>query len=138
MSSFKAAAHVRELKQRLSLSLAGAVMSDALDANGNPSLKIVLSGETQFVHVEALDNAGRVDALGLAQRSYSPHVCQILRDTVAADAAARDKVLAACTKLGMKLEIWEIAAVPASFTLAGAAKAYEISADEINPLTSSQ
>lgn len=136
---FKAQAHMRELKQRLQLSQAGAVFSDDLDASGNPIMKMTVGSEIQFVKIEAVDNAGRVDGLGLAQRSYSPHKCTILRDSdTISDLAARERLSAACAKLGMKLEIWQIASLPVSFDLTGATKAVELGSDEQHPLTKSQ
>jgi hypothetical protein len=138
VSQFKAQAHSRELKQRLSLSLSGATFSEALDAAGLPQLKIVKGSETMHVAIILDSNAGRVDGLGLPQRVYSPHICQMLQDDAASDLEMRAKVLAACAKLGMKLEVWEIATVPASFDLTGATKTATIASDEINPLTVSQ
>ncbi len=138
MSEFKAQAHMRELKQRLQLAIAGAVLTDSLDAQGLPALKIEKGGETIHVKISTEGNAGRVDGLGLAQRSYSPHKAQLLQDDTAADKDARAKTLAACAKLGMKLEIYEIASVPASFDLTGATLVSAIASDEIHPLTMSQ
>lgn len=138
MANFKAQAHMRELKQRLSLSIAAASFQDAIDANGNPSMKVVSGAESIWIHIEDVGNAGRVDGLGLAQRAYSPHKVQLLRASAASDMAAREKCVAACAKLGMKMEIWEEAVVPASFDLSAATKIVEIRSDEINPLTSSQ
>ena len=139
MSAFKCQAHSRELKQRLSLSIAGAAFSEALDAQGQPQLKIVKGSETMFVAISMDGNAGRVDGLGLPQRVYSPHICQILQDgDTISDKEVRAKVLSACGKLGMKLELWEKNTLPASFDLAGATKVASIASDEINPLTISQ
>ena len=138
MANFKAQAHMRELKQRLSLSIAGAVFSDSVDANGNPEMKMASGAEIQFIKIQDVGNAGRVDGLGLAQRAYSPHQVQILRDAAVSDAAAREKLSAACAKLGMKMEIWQDASMPAIFDLSSATKVVEIRSDEINPLTSSQ
>ena len=138
MSNFKAQAHERELKQRLALSLAGAVFSESLDADGFPQLSVIRGAETLFIKISALDNAGRVDGLGLPQRVYSPHKCQILQATAAVDAELRAKAFAACAKLGMKLELFEIALLPPSFDLTGASLVASIPSDEINPLTQSQ
>ena len=138
MSEFKAQAHMRELKQRLGLAIAGAVFTDALDASGQPELKLVANAETIFIKISMLDNAGRVDGLGLPQRVYSPHKVQLLQDDTAADKAVRAKALAACAKLGMKLELWEKAVLPASFDLSGATQVAEIRSDEIHALTMSQ
>jgi hypothetical protein len=130
---------MRELKQRLSLSISGAVFTESMDAAGFPEMKVVASGETIFVKIETLDNAGRVDGLGLPQRVYSPHKCEILQDAdTISSLAVRYTILGACAKLGMRLEIWEKAALPSSFDLSGATQVDVIRADEINPMTSSQ
>lgn len=138
MTAFKCQAHSRELSQRLKLAIADLAIDEALDANGMPELKIAKGAETLFVKIETLDNAGRVDGLGLPQRVYSPHKCTILQDAAASDLEVRAKVLAACAKLGMKLLVFENAAMPTSWDLTGATKTAEIASDEINPLTQSQ
>jgi hypothetical protein len=139
MANFKAQAHSRELRQRLSLQISGAAITESIDANGYPEVKVVSGSETIFIKITDLGNAGRVDGLGLPQRAYSPHQVQILQDSdTVSDAAARAKVLAACAKLGMKLELWEKATLPASFDLTGASLTASIPSDEVNPLTMSQ
>lgn len=140
MSEFKAQAHARELKQRLSLSVSGLTVSEDVDANGFPALKFVKSGETIFVKISTLPMpTGRVDGLGLPQRAYSPHQAQMLQDgDTVTNKELRAKVLAACAKLGMKLEIWENNTLPSSFDLTGATLIASIASDEIHPLTMSQ
>lgn len=139
MSAFKAQAHMRELKQRLQLSLAGATFQDNLDGDGYPELQMTVGSEVQFVKIKTVDNAGRVDGLGLPQESYAPHKCMILRDgDTISSVEARERLVAACTKLGMKLEVWQINTLPSSFDLTGATKLYEVASDEIHSLTKSQ
>lgn len=140
MSEFKAQAHARELKQRLSLSVSGLTISEDVDANGFPILKFVKGSETIFVKISTLAMpSGRVDGLGLPQRAYSPHQVQMLQDEdTISDKELRAKALAACAKLGMKLELWEKATLPSSFDLTGATLAASIPSDEIHPLTMSQ
>jgi hypothetical protein len=139
MSVFKAQAHARELKQRLSLLIAGAVITSSLDSSGQPETKIVSGAETIFVKISLQGNAGRVDALGMPQTVYSPHQCQILQDgDTVSDKNARAIVLSACTKLAMKMELWEINTLPSSFDLTGATLISSIPADEINGLQQSQ
>jgi hypothetical protein len=138
MAQFKSQAHARELKQRLSLLVSGLSISENVDSNGMESLKLVKGSETIFIKIDVSDNAGRVDGLGLPQRVYSPHICQILRDNTPSDLALREIVVAACAKLGMKLEIYEIATLPSSFDLTGANLIVSIPSDEIHGLTLSQ
>lgn len=139
MSEFKAQAHARELKQRLQLSVEGAALSESLDASGLPVLKLTKGSESIFVKIGLAGNAGRVDGLGLSQRVYSPHVCEILQEeaAVATELDARAKVLAACAKLGMKLDVWEVTA-PSAFDLSGATKVASIASDEVHSMTMSQ
>lgn len=142
MSLFKAQAHMRELKQRLQLQMASAVFTDSQDANGMPIEFIVNASESQFVKIEvdATAASARVDGLGLAQQVYSPHKVTILRSSTAVDNATRERLVAACGKLGMKLDIYQIAGTPSSYAsdLAGATLLVELRSDEINPLTQSQ
>lgn len=146
MALFKAQAHMRELKQRLSLLLPSDAQADSLDANGMPQLKVAASGENIFVKIQALaDGAAHVDGLGLAQRVYSPHECLILREdgATASDVVARNTILAACAKLGMKLSVKEAAGVGAAASYAAAealspADVIVLPSDEIHKLTMSQ
>jgi hypothetical protein len=138
MAQFKSQAHARELKQRLSLLVSGLSISENVDSNGMESLKLVKGSETIFIKIDVSDNAGRVDGLGLPQRVYSPHICKILRGDTPSDLALREIVVAACAKLGMKLEIYEIATLPSSFDLTGANLIVSIPSDEIHGLTLSQ
>lgn len=140
MTAFKAQAHQRELKQRLTLQTKGLVVVESLDSAGMPIAKYTKGSEVIWVKIETLPNASApVDSLGLAQRLYSPHRVQILRDSdTISDAAFRELVTAACGKLGMKMEIWQQATLPSSFDLSGATKVADIAADEVNSLTLSQ
>jgi hypothetical protein len=140
VTTFKSVAHARELKQRLSLQVKGLAVVETADAAGNPIAKYTKGAEVIWVKIETLPNdSALTDALGLAQRVYSPHRVQILRDSdTISDAGFRELMTAACAKLGMKLEIWQQATLPASFDLSAATKAADIAADEINPLMSSQ
>jgi len=149
MSAFKAQAHMRELKQRLQLTMPSATITDALDANGYPAIKIVLSTEVAMAKIAQDGNAGRVDGLGLSQRSYSPHIAQMLQDSDQTSAASKElkaRMTAAMAKLGMKLQIKEdlkatLAAAAASAfdaTFAAAVAVVELRSDEINPLIQSQ
>ncbi len=148
MSVFKAQATMRELKQRLSLQLPSATISDAQDANGYPMIRVLYSTEIATAKIAQDGNAGRVDGLGLAQRSYSPHIAELLQDgdqVTAASAELKARMAAAMGKLGMKLIIRsdDKANLPASAAghdaaFAAAAAVATIRSDEINPLTQSQ
>lgn len=139
MSLFKAQAHMMELKQRLSLLISGAVFTESVDSNGMPTLQLVASGETIFIHIETEGNAGRVDGLGMPQRAYSPHKVQILRDSdTITSQNVRDIALISCGKLGMKMEIWGQATLPSSFDLTSATLALTLPSNEIHGLTMSQ
>jgi hypothetical protein len=150
MSAFKAQAHIRELKQRLQLTMPSATITEAMDADGFSSLKIVNSTEVFLCKVITDGNAGRVDGLGLPQRSYSPHIAQALQDsdqTSAASKALKARMSAALAKLGMKMIIKEdtkanlAAATAATFDAAYAAAPATVitmGSDEINPLIQSQ
>lgn len=146
MSLFKAQAHMRELRQRLSLSIPAATFVDDLDANSMPILVVSHASEKQFIKIETLDNAGRVDALGLPQRVYSPHKCSLIREATAtppADILGREIVSAAIAKLGMEIDIYEGTGVKTAANYAAAEAlaptvTVKIRSDEINPLTQSQ
>lgn len=148
MSLFKAHAHMRELKQRLSIQLQGASFEDALDSNSMPILVVSENSEKHFVKIKTLDDvSGHVDGLGLPQRVYSPHECIILREAAAsadsANADLREKLTAASAKLGMKLTIKEGTGVETAADYAAAdalatTTVAVIRSDEINPLTQSQ
>jgi hypothetical protein len=150
MALFKAQAHMRELKQRLSLLLPSSVSyTDSLDANGMPQLQVTSAvPENEFIKIQTeADNAQHVDGLGLPQRVYSPHECIILREAAAsanaADASIREIITSACSKLGMKLTIREGTGVAAaaSYSAADALATTTVAvlpSDEINKLTQSQ
>jgi hypothetical protein len=142
MSLFYAQAASRRLKESLQLSVAGAALSENLDSNGMPILKCAVSGETQFVKITTVDNAGRIDGIGQPQESYAPHKATLLRSAAGAAVSeeARARVLAACSKLGMKLEVFESAAQPTDYAtdILSATKLLEIRSDEQHPLTKSQ
>lgn len=65
MALFKAQAHARKLKEELKNRLSSLSISETLDAQGFPILKISASSENHFVKIAADENAGRVDGPGL-------------------------------------------------------------------------
>lgn len=144
MTVFKAIATMRELKQRMQLCGAFDSFVDAVDASGNPILVAIKGAEKHFIKIEPVDNAGRVDGLGLSQRVYSPHIARLIQEdtATAAEVAARAFCLAALCKLGMKLEIQEGPAAGAAADYAAAdvlgVVVATIPSDEIHGLTMSQ
>jgi hypothetical protein len=152
MSVFKAAAHMRDLQQRLQNILPDATIFTAnVDpTDGMPTLTILTEAENENVKIYVDGNAGRVDGLGLPQQAYSPHICSIVQDSATADAAefkSRANIVAAAAKLGMKVILTKAASAGAATTwaLAQAAVTADSGAisitmpsDDINPLTMSQ
>lgn len=150
MSVFKAQATMRELKQRLQLTMPSAVLTDAQDANGYPAVKVLYQAETALAKIAQDGNAGRVDGLNLPQQSYSPHIAELLQDndqTSVPAAELKSRMAAAMGKLGMKLIIK--ADTQANLNTAGAAgfdaafvaapdSVATLRSDEINPLIQSQ
>jgi hypothetical protein len=142
---------MRELKQRLKIAMPTATITSALDADGYEAIKIVYSTEVVLAKIAQDGNAGRTDGLGLPQRSYSPHIAELLQDSDQTSAASKElkaRMHAAMGKLGMKLVIREdlkadLAASAASdFDTEWAASAAQpvvtLPSDEINPLIQSQ
>lgn len=165
MSLFKAQAHSRDLVQRLQILLPSATITQFLDSLGFPYFSITNASETQWVYTTTeysaqtgapvgSDPAGgtgptpsnHVDGLGLPQRIYSPHQCQIYREASAtppADQNGRNQVQSQASLMGMKLLIWEGTGVKSTTTLAAAQAAAttfvsDVPSDYINPLTQSQ
>ncbi len=149
MSVFKAQATMRELKERLSLQLPSATISDAQDANGYPEIRVLYSTEIATAKISQDGNAGRVDGLGLSQRSYSPHLAELLVDDDQTSAASRElkaRMTAAMGKLGMKLTIKSDDKANLPATAAGHDAAFAaapntdavIRSNDVNPLTQSQ
>lgn len=142
---------MRELKQRLQLTMPSATITSATDADGYEAIKVVLNTEVALAKVAQDGNAGRVDGLGLPQRAYSPHIAQMLQDsdqTTASSKELKARMAAAMSKLGMKLIIREdvkadlAATTAATFDAEWAATAAQpvvtLPSDEINPLIQSQ
>jgi hypothetical protein len=142
LAPFKAQALMRDLKQRIGMTLAGAAYTDSLDASSYPQMLVVKGSESAFLKIEAVDNAGRVDALGIAQTSYSPHKCSLIQlaDADAADDEMRAKVLAEAVKSFTEVWVYAHAAAgfPSTWSLAGCTLKAVIRSDAINPLTSQQ
>jgi len=165
MSLFKAQAHERDLQQRLQILLPAATFVYSQDTQGFPILKVTNGGETEWIYITTEYAAqsgapvgsdpaggsgptpsGHVDGLGLPQRVYSPHMCQIYREASAtppADQNGRNQIQSQASLMGMKILIWEGTGVASTTTLAAAqaAATSEVStipSDYINPQTNSQ
>lgn len=145
---FKSQAIARDLAVRLKNRIADVEVAEDLDADRFPTLKCVVALKAVFVRLstdyERSEEDGSVDALGLAQRVYAPHKCEILQeDAATADAASlnlRLQVAAECAKLGMKVIVREGPAVEDAATYAAADVlaadvVAEIRSDDIHPLT---
>jgi hypothetical protein len=140
MSAFKAQAMARNLVQRLKAQVAPTLtVTQTLDANSMPIIKLEKGSESIFIKIEVEANAsGGVNAVGVSQEKYSPHSVTLLRDAVAADADLREKATSEALKLGSKLSLYEVAAMPSSYDLTGASLIAVIPSDPYNALTLSE
>jgi len=140
MSAFKAQAMARNLVQRLKAQVAPTLtVTQTLDANSMPIIKLEKGSESIFIKIEVEANAsGGVNAVGAAQERYSPHSVTLLRDTTPADADLREKATSEALKLGSKLSLYEVAAMPPSYDLTGASLIAVIPSDPYNTLTLSE
>ena len=141
MAAFKAQATAMLLQQNLQLQLPSVVIALSYDSNFFPILKITNASEIQYVYIEAEpDGSAHVNSLGLPQTVYSPHQAIVLRvpDADAVDPNTRNLVAFEVSKMGMKIQIYEVTPIPASFTLAGATLVSTIGSDPINKETESQ
>jgi len=146
---FKSQAISRDLAVRIKNLAAGVAIEESVDADRFPTLKCSVGAKSVFVRIstdhERSEDDGSVDALGLAQRVYAPHKCELLQEEAATppDAstlAMRAVVLAECAKLGMKLVIREGAGVEdaadwAAADVAADALPIVIRSSDIHPLT---
>jgi hypothetical protein len=106
-----------------------------------------VGGKYAFIRIstdyERSDESGKVDGLGLTQRVYSPHKCELVQeDAATADAATlnlRAQIMAEVSKLGTKVCVLEGPAVQDETDFASAfalaVKVAEIKSDDIHPLT---
>lgn len=120
MSVFKANAIARNLKERLEASLSDASISTEL-SDSFPVIRVVRGTETILIKVDAFSPiVDSVNLVGNSQEVYAPHKIIILRDNSPSDAPLREVVSAEVAKSGSTFEIYEIASMPASFSLTGA------------------
>lgn len=155
---FKALALSRDLVVRLK-NRGMTVTSEDVDTSGFPVVKLAgATGKAIWLHITTdfadSEAAGKVDALGLEQRVYTPHVVEILKE---AQGAAGDTVLAAgyidalaklmaeVGKLGTAVKVYDnlggaddSVATAATFAAAVAAATHlaaDYRSDDIHPLT---
>jgi hypothetical protein len=140
MTAFKAQAHMRTLEEHLSEQIAGLTFTTTYDANFNPTDLFVANSESIYVNIATDTSQPRVDALGLTQRAYSPHIATILQVPAAnaSDFGVRAIVLSAVAFLGTKVLLYEINPLPGSYTLSGATLVATMYPDAINKLTDQQ
>lgn len=140
MTAFKAQAHMRTLQEHLSEQIASITYTNSFDADFNPIALIAASGESIWVNIATDTSQPRVDALGLTQRAYSPHIATILQVPAAnaTNFGVRAQVLAQTMFLGLKTLLYEVNPLPASYTLTGAALVATIYPDGLNKLTDQQ
>lgn len=137
--AFKSAAMARGLKQEIELTVPGVVIEESMDSAHFPIMKFVKGSETIFVKIETKESAGRVDGIGLPQRMYSPHEIVMLQDSdTVSDKNLRYHLMASVAKMGSKISVYEIATMPADFTLTGATLVSTIKSDSIFGSVNSQ
>lgn len=74
-----------ELAQSIQAALAKrfATVSGGFDSSGNPTIQVgagTIGSQSAFLRVKAVDPIG-TDSLGLTQRSFGPHVVQVVLET---------------------------------------------------------
>lgn len=143
---FKAIAMSRDLAVRLQNRIKGLVVVQDFDTDHFPTLQLSVGAFSCFVRIrtdyQESEAEGMVDALGLGQRVYTPHLTEFIRDTVA-DPSTYDmlnQVLAEVSKNGTKVLVEAAAGVEAAANFAAAlalapAVVSTIRSDDINPLT---
>jgi len=145
---FKSQALSRDLAVRLK-NRGVAVVSEDVDSDGFPIIKCDDgTGAFSWIHIqtdyERQEEAGQVDGLGLAQRTYTPHLIEILKEEFATSSAELEalatELSAECSKIGAKLVVRAGAAVKSAATYAAAdAAATTVVAthesSDIHPLT---
>jgi hypothetical protein len=146
---FKAVAMSRDLAVRLTNRIKGLAVHQDVDADRFPTMKLSIGAKSCFVRIrtdyQESESEGQVDALGLGQRVYTPHVTEVIREAAATPPAAATldmlaQVLAEVGKNGTKVLVEEATGVEdaADFAAAVALTPVVVStirSDDINPLT---
>jgi hypothetical protein len=147
---FKASAMARDLANRLQLRVAGMTIKQDVDANRWPTLQCTVGGKSEWIRIRTAqdesDAEGMVDALGLPQRVYSPHLTEVMEEAAATPPTAgtndmRRQVLAEVGKNGTEIHVLEGTGVETAASFAAAAAlattlVSTIRSDTTNPLTS--
>jgi hypothetical protein len=145
---FKAVAMSRDLAVRLQNRIAGLVIHSDVDADRFPTLMLSIGAKSCFVRIrtdyQRSEEDGHVDALGLGQRVYTPHVTEVIREAQATNSATTvdmlAQVIAEVSKNGTKVLVEEAVGVENAANFAAAvaltpAVVATIKSDDINPLT---
>jgi len=145
---FKSQALSRDLAVRLK-NRGVSVVSEDVDSDGFPIIKCEdVNSKFAWIHIqtdyERQEGAGQVDGLGLPQRTYAPHVVEVLKEVFLTSSAEEEAlatvIVAECAKLGTKLTVRSGTAVnaAATWTLADSAADVDVAiyeSSDINPLT---
>lgn len=114
MSSYKMVSTARQITEDLGIRLKtlGAVQSVDASANATVTLGTLAAGN-QCAFIRCMEQASiQTDGLGLAQRSYGPHVIQLVLETSTIAAVAlmtqanSTKLFGELLKHGVKLEVY--------------------------------
>jgi hypothetical protein len=113
-STAKANSLARQIKEDLSLRLSALACTLGYDASGNPQVTVGAgTAASQSAYIRVISEASsQVDALGLAQRVYTPHIIQLVLETSTIPAVAlmteanKFLLLGELLKHGTKLELY--------------------------------
>jgi hypothetical protein len=125
------------------------VITQGLDSDSFPTLQLTISGDSVWIRIRTdymeSEAEGKVDALGLGQRVYTPHVTELLQEAAATPPAAgtlnmRAQALAEVSKNGTQVLVMEGTGVQTAANYAAAlalatTTVATIRSDDINPLT---
>lgn len=104
----------RQLAEDLGLRLKALGVATGVDSSGNPTVSVgAMTAGSQSAFVRVLDQASiQVDSLGLPQRSFGPHVVQIVLETSTIATVAlmteanKLKLVGELLKHGAKVELY--------------------------------
>jgi hypothetical protein len=146
MASYKMASLARQLTEDLGLRLPSLGAVQGVDSSGNATVTLgTLGAGNQCAFVRLQEQASiQTDGLGLAQRSYGPHVIQVVVETstianvALLTEANKLKFLGECLKHGVKVELYMTANTTAPSVSGIAAANLKATWDHLyQPLTAS-